>query len=101
MKQILLNERPHVADACLSNYTIMSKPSSNVDCYGIDCDNLNFFIQFRNGVCYFFSGVPIDVLNGAVDCESIGKYFNGKIARQYESRKVLNRLVTEEKVTIQ
>ena len=98
MNQILLNNKPHVVDTRLAAcFSIMSKPSSNVECFGVDCDNLKFFVQFKNGVSYFFHGVPIDVLNGAVECESIGKYFNARIARAYESDKVLDRLVREVK----
>lgn len=46
------------------------------------------YIDFRAGVTYAYSDVPIEVFNGAVIAGSAGKYFQENIKMKYDGQRV-------------
>jgi hypothetical protein len=89
-----LNGKKVQIDDSLNGYELCHKASTNVEFFGIGPDDETFFIQFKSG-SYFFQKVPMNVMQGAKYCDSIGKYFFANIKGKYESYKHDRRLVTE------
>ena len=96
MKTIQINGVNHSVDDRISEFTINQKASSNVDFFGTDLINDKFFVQFKNGSCYIYSGLNTDTLRHAHTAESIGKFVVSNVVGKFESEKIVERLVKVE-----
>lgn len=90
MRKIIINDQPCTVDSQLSGYEILSKPSSNVEFYGTDGQNI--FIQFKNGSSYLYLNVTKDTINAMYLAESIGKFISF-LSKNYTYTKVEGKLV--------
>jgi hypothetical protein len=61
--------------------------SSNIDAIGADGDTL--IIDFKNNTRYFFSNVPLDLIQGFMNSPSKGKFFSSHIKNKFESCKAI------------
>ncbi len=74
-----------------NDFTLFKRSSTYVDYFGIsnqveeESQTGQIFFQFNNGKCFVFKDVPVQVLNGAVESDSIGKYYHAAVKSQYES----------------
>ena len=73
----------------LDNFTIHSRPSSNVAFFGIshDAGNIEMFIQFKNGSSYFYSGLTEETLVDLSNCDSIGSFVSRNIVGKFKGVK--------------
>lgn len=98
MKQILINQIPHLVDERFENFTFHKKPSSNVYVFGHsplkEPFNHDVVIQFNNGGTYLYENVDANIVIGAIECESIGKYYRASISSKYTGTKMINPAVT-------
>jgi hypothetical protein len=92
---IELNGKQLIVDDSLFDFSIIQKPSSNVDYFGLDYVSERLFIQFKGGSgAYIYYGVNMDVLDAAKNAESIGKFVSSTIVGKFVSNKSDIRLVT-------
>ena len=90
MKKIVVNDQPVSVDELLQDYDILSKPSSNVEFYGTNGQNV--FIQFKNGSTYLYLNVTDQDIVALRKAESIGKFIP-VLSRKYQYTKVDRQLV--------
>jgi hypothetical protein len=88
-----INRTAVVCDGLLADFEILKKASSNVDYFAIRRETSQLFIQFSNGKCFVYEAVPTEVLEGAKDAESIGRFYHANIKGKYAEAEVGNRLV--------
>ncbi len=97
MKKILINEIAYLVDERFENFTFHKKESSNVDVFGHsplkEPFNHDVVIQFKNGGTYVYENVDANVVIGAIDCESIGKYYRAEISSKHTGTKMINQAV--------
>lgn len=105
MKKILINETAYLVDERFENFTFHKKESSNVDVFGhtpftpMD-EKCDVVIQFNNGGTYLYEGVEPVTVQGAIDCESIGKYYRAEISARHTGVKMINpAVVLAEEIT--
>jgi len=48
-------------------------------------DNARLRVEFRSGSTYEYEDVPYDVVNGFIEAESAGKYFNAHVKSKYRT----------------
>lgn len=99
MKTIILNKMRLVVDDRIDSFEIFQKDSSNVEFFGIDPVQDKLIMQFRNGTSYIYSGLSMDLMKAAMNCESIGKFFSSQIAGKFESQKIAERLIVRDHKT--
>lgn len=75
----VIGGKPVICNPVLEGFELLKKASSNVDYFGISRSTGQLFIQFNNGTCFLYSGVPIETLEAAKEAESIGKFFHSAI----------------------
>ncbi|PPK99026.1 KTSC domain-containing protein [Parapedobacter indicus] len=92
MKTVNINGVDYQVDDRFADFTIHQKPSSNVAFFGYNEDG-HFFIQFQNGGAYVYEHIEADVIAGAVQAESIGKYYRAFIAVKHPSTKLTDSIV--------
>lgn len=92
MNKILLNEIPHLVDERFTDYIFHKKPSSNVYVFGHNADSV--VVQFNNGGTYLYENVGHQTILGAIDCESIGKYYRAEISGKHTGVKLDKQAVT-------
>lgn len=96
MKKIIINEATYLVDKRFENFTFHKKPSSNVDVFGYSSpftpmdEKCDVVIQFNNGGTYLYEGVELVTVQGAIDCESIGKYYRAEISSKHTGIKLTN-----------
>lgn len=92
-----INGVQYTIDEKLDNFTIKSKPSSNVAFYGVNHDaaDIQLFVQFKNGSCYIYSGLTQQTLNELNECESIGSFISRNIVGKFKNTKEDNNLVID------
>ena len=93
MTKTIINETPYRVAARFAKYSIHAKPSSNVAFFGHHEDKC--FIQFKNGSAYFYQDVAPEVIQGALEAESIGKFYNAEISRKHTSVKLTESVITK------
>lgn len=93
MTTITINETPYKVAARFQKFKVIQKPSSNVDFFGHHEDN--FFIQFKNGSAYYYQGIAPEAIQGALEAESIGKYFSAEISRKHTSVKLTECVISK------
>ncbi|WP_256013186.1 KTSC domain-containing protein [Desertivirga xinjiangensis] len=96
-KSFFLNNVKLSIDDRIADFRILSRKSSNVDYFGIQPEHKKLFVQFKNGKSYIYTEVPEDILNKAVEAESIGKFLNANITGKFISLKIDFKMVTEVK----
>jgi len=94
-KQFMLNDKTLLLDERIESFQVLSRKSSNVEYFGIQPEHKKLFVQFKNGKSYIYTEVSPEVLQQAVEAESIGKFINSHITKKYISIKIDFRLVTE------
>lgn len=75
----------------LQGFTILKKESSNVDYFATyrgPGSTGHLFMQFLTGKCYVYNEVPTEVLDLAVDSDSIGKFYYKFIKGKYLEEQV-------------
>lgn len=92
MIKITINNQSVVCNPVLADFEILKKASSNVDYFAIRRETSQFFIQFSNGKCLMYEGVPVEVLEEAKEAESIGKFHHAKI-KTYTAEEIGSRLI--------
>ena len=60
--------------------------SSNIK--SVDWDAKTLEVDFHRGATYRYSEVPEEVFNQLINAQSVGKYFNGNIAKHYSSERI-------------
>lgn len=90
MRKETINNQPCTVDALLEGYTIEQKPSSNVEYFGDNGQNV--FVQFKSGGSYLYLNVIAEDIEAMKQAESIGKFIP-TIAKKYQYTKVDHRLV--------
>src|SRR5690606_474396 len=95
MKKIMINDIAYLVDERFENFTFHKKPSSNVNVFGhsdfTPMDNkCDVVIQFNNGGTYLYEGVEPVIVQGAIEAESIGKYYRASISSKYTGVKLIN-----------
>ena len=81
-------------DERLINFTILKKPSSNVDYFGLDMGNNSMYVQFKSGNgSYIYTDVPDVLLSASNVCASIGKFISSTIIGNYPSTKFDEKLI--------
>lgn len=90
MRKIVVNNQPVTVDDLLAGYEILSKPSSNVEYYGTNGQNV--FVQFKNGSTYLYLNVKDQDIAALRKAESIGKFIP-VLSKQYQYTKVDKQLV--------
>lgn len=95
MKKILINEIAYLVDERFENFTFHKKESSNVNVFGHSDpmaieETASFVIQFNNGGTYLYENVDQQDIQGAIECESIGKYYRASISSKYTGTKMIN-----------
>lgn len=90
-----INGVNYTIDEKLDNFTIKSKPSSNVAFYGVNHDaaDIQLFVQFKNGSCYIYSGLTDQTLADLNECESIGSFISRNIVGKFPNIKCEEALV--------
>lgn len=88
MKKILINEIAYLVGDRFKDFTFQKKSSSNVNVFGYD-HNGYFVIQFNNGGTYLYDNVPTETIQGAIECESIGKYYRAEISSKHTGIKMI------------
>lgn len=68
----------------MRNYTPVD--SSNVD--GLDHEDSDLYVKFKNGSEYKYSGVPQSVYQDLLNAPSIGKYLNSNIKGTYSYEQI-------------
>lgn len=95
MVERIINDKHVFVDPKIAGFKLFSKPSSNVEYFGIESSYSMLFVQFKNGSSYVFRDVPINILNEIQTAESVGKYFSQNVAGKFQSVKYADRMVTE------
>lgn len=95
MKKIKINESTYLVDERFENFAFHKKPSSNVNVFGHSDpmateETASFVIQFNNGGTYLYENVDQQDIQGAIDSESIGKYYRAEISAKYTGTKMIN-----------
>lgn len=85
-----LGGKPVAARGILKGFALKKQASSLVDYFGMNQVENQLFIQFNNGVCTIYSGVPKGVLDMAHEAPSIGKFFHSFIKGKYEYEEIGN-----------
>lgn len=98
-----INGVQYTIDEKLDNFTIKSKPSSNVAFYGVnhDATDIQLFVQFKNGSCYIYSGLTDQTLKELNECESIGSFISRNIVGKFLNIKCEKSLVMAVIETVQ
>ena len=60
--------------------------SSNIKTVDWNKDTLN--VEFHKGTHYRYYNVPIDVFNSLINAQSVGKYFNLNISKNYNFERI-------------
>lgn len=82
-------------DDRFEGFTIVKKPSSNVDFIGYD-ENTQVFIQFKNGGAYLYKDIQKETVEKALESESIGKFIRAEITGKFPSVKLGKSVLTAE-----
>lgn len=98
MKQILINQIPHLVDERFEDFNFIKKQSTNIDVIGYDPnvegDTTEVVVQFMNGSAYTYQDVPKPIVLGVMTCDSIGKYYRSEITGKYTGIKIIGQAVT-------
>ena len=62
--------------------------SSNIGHVGYSCGNL--YVLFLNNGLYKYEAVPEEIFKGLLEAESVGKYLNKEIKKNYECVKIFD-----------
>ena len=90
MRILKINDQEHTVDGMLDGFNIHQKPSSNVEYFG---DNGNeIFIQFKNGSCYIYKGILKEHIQQMYEADSIGKFISA-LSKLYPYITIKQRLV--------
>lgn len=99
MKKTEINGKPCLINESIEGFQFFQKSSSYVDFFGIsnqveeESQTGQIFFQFNNGKSFIFKDVPVQVLNGAVESDSIGKYYHAAIKNQYPADEIEERSI--------
>lgn len=98
MKTILLNDRKYQVDDRFEDFTFHKKPSSNVYAFGFRKPSYqkdyDVVVQFNNGGSYFYTNVPSQTIHGAVQAESIGRFYRAEISGKHVGKKLTSPVLT-------
>lgn len=83
-----LNNQPVLVNHLLEGWTIYHRQSSYVAYIAVNPGGDSLFIQFNNGTCFIYPGLPIDLIKEAIAAESIGKFFHAQLKGKYEGEAV-------------
>lgn len=79
----------------LNRFELFKKSSSNIDYFGVQRTIAGkLFIQFLSGDCFIYSDLPKEVLDLALDAESIGKFFHAYVKGKFPEEKIGSHCVT-------
>ncbi|MDQ7947659.1 MAG: KTSC domain-containing protein [Pedobacter sp.] len=89
MKKQIIDGIVYTIDQRIENFSVKSKPSSNVAFFGVshDAANVQLFVQFKNGSSYIYSGLNEHVLIDLINADSIGKFVSSSIVGKFPSIK--------------
>ena len=62
--------------------------SSTIALIGYDVEALTLEVEFKNGTIYAYDGVPAEIHEGIMKCDSHGKYLNAKVKGRFPYRRV-------------
>ncbi len=96
MNKHIINDINVIVNPVLNGFSIHSKPSSNVEYFGIDSLHSRLFVQFKNGSSYIYKDVNINILNEIQVADSVGKYFSANIPDRFSCVKFSEKLVKSE-----
>lgn len=74
MLKTIINDQPHNTDPRLAGFEIKQKPSSNIEYYGNNENQI--FVQFKNGGAYLYKDVAPDTIKQMHQAESIGRFIS-------------------------
>jgi hypothetical protein len=99
MKSLQINNtRYQIADN-FQDFTFLTKESSNVLTVGYYRPAYNrdytVVVQFHNGGTYRYDDVSLSTIQGAVHCESIGKYYRSEISGKHTGTKLQEQVLTK------
>ncbi|MCW3111320.1 MAG: hypothetical protein JWQ09_5826 [Segetibacter sp.] len=85
-----INNKPVVCNEALTDFELLKKASTHIDCFGICRATNELFIQFTNGTSFMYTAVPLEVLEAAKEAESIGKFYHATIKGKYNDASLGN-----------
>lgn len=65
-----------------------SVSSSNIAALGYEEESNTLAVEFNSGALYHYADVPREVYEALDNSQSIGKFFNANIKKQYDSERV-------------
>lgn len=99
MKSLQINNNRYQIADNFQDFTFLTKESSNVLTVGYSRSNSTglhtVVVQFHNGGTYQYENVPVATIQGAVHCESIGKYYRSEISGKHTGTKLQGQVLTK------
>lgn len=72
----------------MENINYVSVESSNVAKVGYIPEKEELHVIFKSDSHYSYEKVPVEVYNNLIKAESVGKYFNENVKKNYQFSKV-------------
>lgn len=91
---ITLSGQELTVDSTLKDFQIYSRKSSFIAFIATQADEGKLFIQFNNGNCAIFEGVPKEIIAKAVMADSIGKLYHAELKDKFTAVKLDDNLIT-------